>query len=47
MASNTAHISRASIKTDIFKELLPNNTELFRAHVKQYSHFHRIITKQL
>ena len=44
--------------TDTFRELLSNNMthfsrhqtiltfDLFRAHVKQYSHFHRVITKQ-
>ena len=28
------------------KEFLPNNIDLFRAHIKHYSHFHRVITKQ-
>ena len=35
---------------DTFRELLPNNIDLecipYRAHTKQYSHFHRVITKQ-
>ena len=29
-----------------FSELQPNNIDLFRAHIKQYSHFNRVITKQ-
>ena len=36
-----------SNNTDIFGELLPNNTDLFRAHIKQYSHCHRVIIKKL
>ena len=35
-----------SHNTNTFRELLPNNIDLFRAHIKQYSHFHRVITKQ-
>ena len=35
-----------SRNTDTFRELLPNNIDLFRAHIKQYSNFHRVITKQ-
>ena len=27
---------------DTFRELLPNNIDLFRTHIKQYSHLHRI-----
>ena len=29
-----------------FRALLSNNVGLFRTHIKQYSHFHRVITKQ-
>ena len=36
---NSAHNS------DTFRELLTNNIDLFRTHIKQYSHCHRIITK--
>ena len=32
--------------TDTFRGLLPNNIYLFRAHIKQYPHFLRVITKQ-
>ena len=35
-----------SHNNDTFRELLPNNIGLFRTHIKQYSHFHRVITKQ-
>ena len=35
-----------SQNTDTFRELIPNNIDLFRAHMKQYSHFHRVLTKQ-
>ena len=33
--------------THTFIELLPNNIDLLRADTKHYSHFHRVITKQL
>ena len=35
-----------SSNTDIFRELLPNITDLFSAHIKQHSHFHIVITEQ-
>ena len=34
----TSHI------TDTFREILPNNIDLLKTHIKQYSHFHRVIT---
>ena len=36
----------SSNNTDIFRELLTNNVDLFRAHIKQYSLFYRVIAKQ-
>ena len=36
-----------SHNNDTIRELLPNNIDLFRTHIKQYSHFHGVITRQL
>ena len=35
-----------SHNNDTFRELLANNIGFFRTHIKQYSHFHRVITKE-
>ena len=37
--------STISTNTDIFSELLPNNTSLFRVKIKQYGHFQGTTTK--
>ena len=38
--------SSCHLTVTIFRELLLNNIDLFRAPMKKYSHFHRVITKQ-
>ena len=35
-----------SHNTDTFSELVPNNIDLPKSHIKPYSHFHRVINKQ-
>ena len=35
-----------SLNTDTFRELLTNDIDLFRAHIKQHSHFQSVINKQ-
>ena len=34
------------MNTDIFRELFPDYTNLFRVHIKPYRHFQRFTTKQ-